>query len=172
METIVNAVCESEEVLLIGPASWKKVEKVLRASLKELSDAETISKKTATHMQEKLPELRRASLASRIGRVVEAYSIKTSDLWTSEGFAAGMKRASGFRNELFHAARTSDLDLMDVDLTRIRAFTERLLLAALAWPEDRRWVWRDDQIHLIIQPPDPIEYEASFKGNFENDLEK
>ncbi|WP_114319359.1 hypothetical protein [Xanthomonas campestris] len=155
METIVNAVCESEEVLLIGPASWRKVEKVLRASLKELSDAETISKKTATHMQEKLPELRRASLASRIDRVVEAYSIKTSDLWTAEGFAAGMKRASGFRNDLFHAARTSDLDLMDVDLTRIRAFTERLLLAALAWPEDRRWVWRDDQIHLIIQPPDP-----------------
>lgn len=155
METIVNALCESAEVALIRPASWRKVEKALRTSLTELSDSGTILKETATHMQEKLPELRRASLASRIDRVVAAYSIKTSDLWTAEGFTAGMKRASAFRNDLFHAAHTSDLDLMDVDLTRIRAFTERLLLAALAWPEDRRWVRRDDIIHWIIQPPDP-----------------
>jgi hypothetical protein len=161
METIVNALCESTEVLLIGSASWRKVEKALRASLTELSDAETISKETAKHMQEKLPELRRASLASRIDKVVEAYSIKTSDLWTAEGFTEGMKRASGFRNDLFHAAHTSDIDLMGVDLTRIRAFTERLILAALAWPEDRRWVWRDDKVHWIIQPPDP---DTSEKG--------
>ncbi|MBB3759565.1 hypothetical protein [Xanthomonas arboricola] len=155
METIVNAVSEDAEGMVIGSSSWRKVQKALRSSLMELADAGSISTETAKHMQEKLPELRRASLASRIDKVVDAYSIKISDLWTAEGFTEGMKRASGFRHDLFHAAHTSDIDLMGVDLIRIRAFTERLLLAALAWPEERRWAWRDDKIHWIIQPEDP-----------------
>ncbi|MCM5576474.1 hypothetical protein NEH50_20935, partial [Xanthomonas hortorum pv. pelargonii] len=149
METIVNAVSEDPDGLQIGSSAWRKVQKALRKSISDCAEGGSISLDTAKHMQEKLPELRRASLASRIDRVVEVYSVKTSDLWTAEGFAAGLKRASEFRHDLFHAAHTSDLDLMSVDLTRIRAFSERLLLAALSWPEDRRWAWRDDKVHRI-----------------------
>lgn len=155
METIVNAVSGDAEGVLAGSSSWKKVQKALRQSLDGLVNEGSITTDTAKLMQEKLPELRRASLTSRIDKAVEKYSIKTSDLWTAEGFSAGMKRASEFRHGLFHAAHTSDIDLMGIDLTRIRAFTERLVLAALSWPEDRRWVWRDDKVRWIIQPPDP-----------------
>lgn len=155
METIVNAVSAETQGVSIGSSSWKKVQKSLRSSLASLAEQEFISPEAAKHLQEKLPELRRASLVSRVEMAVEAYSVKTSDLWTTEGFAEGMKRASEFRNGLFHAAHTSDLDLMGVDLTRIRTFTERLLLSALSWPEERRWAWRDDSLRRIIQPSDP-----------------
>lgn len=154
METIVNAVVADAQAVSIRSASWKRVQNSLRASLANLAEQGLIAPETAAHMQDKLPELRRVSLGSRIDMAAEAYSVKTSDLWTAEGFSQGMKRASEFRNGLFHAAHTSDIDLMSVDLTRIRTFTERLLLSALSWPEERRWAWRDAGLQRIIQPPD------------------
>ncbi|QDW65652.1 hypothetical protein [Luteimonas granuli] len=155
METIVNAVSKDLQRAPISSSAWKKIQKSLRTMFAEFAEQGLIPAETARHMRDKLPEIRRLSLASRIDMVVNLYSIKTSDLWTAEGFVEGMKRASEFRNGLFHAAHTSDLGLMSVDLTRIRTFTERLLLSALSWPEERRWVWRDESLHRIIQPPDP-----------------
>ncbi|WP_152597883.1 hypothetical protein [Novilysobacter arseniciresistens] len=155
METIVNAVSKDSQGAPISSSAWKKVQKSLRATFVELTKQGLISSEAAKQMSDKIPEIRRASLASRIDMAVKLYSVKTSDLWTAEGFVEGMKRASEFRNGLFHAADTSDGGLMSVDLTRIRTFTERLLLSALSWPEERRWVWRDDSLHRIIQPADP-----------------
>ena len=132
METIVNAVAKDSQGALISSSAWKKVQKSLRATFVELTNQGLISSEAAKQMSDKIPEIRRASLASRIDMAVKLYSVKTSDLWTAEGFVEGMKRASEFRNGLFHAADTSDGGLMSVDLTRIRTFTERLLLSALS----------------------------------------
>ncbi|WP_152240334.1 hypothetical protein [Xanthomonas sp. LMG 12461] len=153
METVVNAVSD-KSFGSVSSSVWKRTRRELERSVALLKENGVLSSDVADQIKEKLPELRRASLASKISSVATFYSIKTSDLWTAEGFEEGIKSAARIRNGLFHAAHSSDVGLMEVNLVRIQAFTERLLLAALSWPDDRRWAWRDSRLRSIIQPPD------------------
>lgn len=155
METIVNAVSDKAAQSLMASSIWKKVQPRLRNAVTALEADEVVSAEVADNVRAKLAELRRTALTSKIANVAKAYSIKTSDLWTMEGFDEGIRQAAELRNGLFHAADPSDAGLMDVNLVRIQAFTERLILAALSWPDDRCWVWRDQQLRRIIQPRDP-----------------
>jgi len=60
-----------------------------------------------------------------------------------------LKSATKIRNRLFHAADGTGDDLY-IQLIRVRALVERLLLGELEWPDERTWVWKNHELARII----------------------
>jgi hypothetical protein len=78
--------------------------------------------------------------------------MKTDDLWPRQGFELGMKMATKMRNELFHSAICKDPQDLSDNLVRLRTLTERIILRALKWPDDKIWVWYDQNLRWINKP--------------------
>lgn len=143
METVVDACLKESEVMLLTASTWQKFESTMRKCVAEGGASLEIEGGVLDEIAKKLPELKRSSLRARIAAVCTRYGPKADDLWPKVGFEAGMKSAAQARNLLFHAASSAGSPLHS-DLTRIQAFTERLLLARLGWPVESLWVWNDE----------------------------
>lgn len=149
MENAVNSCLEEHEMELVTKSQWKKMEPVLREAINEKSASIEVSDVARDEIKRKLPELRRASLQSRVECACRRFEPKTSDLWPIEGFSEGIRKAASTRNDLFHSADAEGAEDMYGDLVRIRTFTERLLLQILKWPPDDIWVWYDQDLKWL-----------------------
>jgi hypothetical protein len=145
---LISSVGAVSDVYLLDPPKWKRVQRLLRTYLDSIATIEGIIS-VVEQLKAKLPELRRTSGDKRVIEACRKLNIKTDDIWRKDGFELGLKSATGMRNRLFHAASTGDTGDLFVNLIRIRALVERLILGALGWPTDRTWVWRDQQLARI-----------------------
>jgi hypothetical protein len=145
MEAVVECCVPPALTRVVGSAAWRKIEHELRKVLDDLAPETTVEM-----MKSKLPELRRAALPDRMKGACAAYGPPIDDLWPEKvGFAAGLAAAIGMRNGLFHSADVPDSYDLGANLVRIRTLTERLLLKRLGWPDDKRWVWYDQNLKWI-----------------------
>jgi hypothetical protein len=144
---LIASASNVEDSYLLATSKWKKVQKLLRAYIDSIAEKEEITS-VAEQIKEKVPELRRASGDKRIIGACHILGVKIDDLWRKDGFEAGLKSATRIRNRLFHAAG-GDIDDSHVNLIRIRTLIERLLLKVLEWPDERTWVWKDQELLRI-----------------------
>jgi hypothetical protein len=151
---LVAAVAKPDNVYLLGSSKWRKVQGLLRDHLDSIKRAERLKIKVVDQMKEKLPELRRTSGDRRIKAACSTRRVKTSDLWPSEGFEAGLRMATRMRNELFHSALMESPEELYDHLVRVRTLVERLLLKILKWPDRRIWTWYDQNLKWVNQRPD------------------
>jgi len=147
---LITSAVRGEDVFLMDNAKWRRIQKSLRQFIDNIAVAEGLTP-IVNQLKEKLPELRRTSGVNRIIKACSHLAIETSDLWRKEGFEAGLRSASKIRDSLFHAASVGEIDDMWVDLIRIRVLVERLVLGALGWPDNRTWVWKNQQLARIRQ---------------------
>ncbi len=148
METVVACCVGETEQFVVGASKWKKVRHHLSQSISEL---EAVDGAAQAALREKLPELRRVSLANRISKAHQELGPEIADLWPQTSFEEGMKRATGIRNGLFHAANATVESSLSGDLIRIRTFTERLVLKLLEWPDESIWTWYDQDLKWVNQ---------------------
>lgn len=139
---------KADNIYLLGASKWKKVEKLLREYLDSLAKAQGIAA-VVDQIKGKLPELRRASGDHRITEACRALSVNTSDLWPGEGFEDGLKLATRIRNELFHSALLESPQELSKHLVRVRILVERLLLKILEWPDEKIWIWYDENLKWL-----------------------
>jgi hypothetical protein len=144
METIVSCCLDRADEKALGSSAWKKVESLLRKTIEE-----NLEPAVQALLTPKLPELKRATLTSRIEKACGKYNPKIEDLWPTLTFAEGMWRATKIRNGLFHAADASMEEPLVDDLSRIQVFSERLLLKRLGWNDEDIWVWYDQDLKWI-----------------------
>lgn len=144
---LIASASNVEDSYLLTTSKWKKVHKLLRTYIDSIAEKEEITS-VAEQIKEKLPELRRASGDKRIIGACRILDVETDDLWRKDGFEAGLKSATKVRNRLFHAAG-GDIDDSYVNLIRVRTLVERLLLKVLDWPDERTWVWKDQELLSI-----------------------
>jgi len=153
-ETAVAA-SEGKRAYALGAARWERLEAQLAVAIEkflteeQLGDSERVDLLAA--LAEKLPEVRRLSLRRRIATLVDTLNMQVTDLWPS-GFDEGLRRAVASRNELFHAARLSEPEVLHGDLVRIRVLTERLILKILQWPDAKIWRWHDQELRQTNKP--------------------
>ncbi len=147
---LITSAVRGEDVFLMDNARWRRLQKRLREFIDNIAVSEGLTP-IVTQLKEKLPELRRTSGVNRVIKACEQLSITTSDLWRKDGFEAGLRATTKIRDSLFHAASLGQVDEMWVNLIRIRVLVERLVLALLEWPDDRTWVWRNQQLARIRQ---------------------
>jgi hypothetical protein len=145
---LAASIHDPESLYLVGSAKWKKVQKQLRDYLNTIAESAGIAD-VLEQIKEKLPELRRASGDRRIIEACDKLGVKTSNLWPSEGFEAGLKSATRMRNELFHSALCESPLALSEHLVRVRSLVERLLLKLLQWPDDQVWTWHDQNLLWI-----------------------
>lgn len=148
METVVACCVGQSEQFVVGASRWKKVQRHLSQCI---SDLEAVDAVAQAALREKLPELRRVSLASRLNKACQEFGPKTADLWPNTTFEEGMKRATSIRNGLFHAANATVEESLGGDLIRLRTFTERLMLKFLGWPDESIWTWYDQDLKWVNQ---------------------
>jgi hypothetical protein len=141
---LIASVTHAEDSYLLAPSKWRKVQKLLRSYIDSIAEEEEITA-VAEQIKEKLPELRRASGDRRVIGACHTLGVKTDDLWRKDGFEAGLKSATRIRNRLFHAAG-GGIDDSYGNLVRVRTLVERLLLGILEWPDERTWVWKDQEL--------------------------
>lgn len=144
---LIASTSNAEEVNLLAPSKWRRVQKLLRSYLDSIAEAEGITS-VVGQLKEKLPELRRVAGDRRVMEACRRLGVETDDLWRKAGFEAGLKSAAKTRNRLFHAAGGDSEDLY-VNLIRVRTLVERLLLAALEWPDERTWVWKNQELARV-----------------------
>lgn len=139
-----------KDVALIDPSKWEKIQGLLSTYLDSIAEVEEITS-VVEQLKEKLPalSLHRMSGDKRIIEACQRLGVKTDDLWRKDGFEAGLKSASGIRNRLFHAAGGGDMGDQFVNLIRIRALVERLILGTLDWTDERTWVWKNQDLARI-----------------------
>jgi hypothetical protein len=89
------------------------------------------------------------SLSEKLDHCVEHFNIPIEDLWKEAGFTKGLNSALKHRNRLFHGGGVEDLGGLFGNLVRLRALTERLLIARLKWPENKLWPHRDEDLHSL-----------------------
>ncbi len=77
METIVNAMSRESDQSRLSSSSWRKVQKRLKEALLRCEAEGVASLENVQLMVDKLPELRRATLLSRVVTAVEVYSVKS-----------------------------------------------------------------------------------------------
>jgi hypothetical protein len=147
---LITSAVRGEDVFLMDNAKWRRVQQLLRQSVDDIATAEGLTP-IVTQLKEKLPELRRTSGVNRVIKACEQIGITTTDLWRKEGFETGLRAATKIRDSLFHAASVGEVDEMWVNLIRIRVLVERLVLGVLHWPDDRTWVWKNQQLARIRQ---------------------
>ncbi|MDQ3816187.1 MAG: hypothetical protein M3362_00685 [Acidobacteriota bacterium] len=141
---LIASTGNAEDAFLLDPSKWRRIQKLLRAYLDSIAEKEEIGP-VVNQLKEKLPELRRVSGDKRVIEACRKFGVTTDDLWREEGFEAGLKAATKIRNRLFHAAG-GEMDGLYVNLVRVRTLVERLLLGALQWPDERTWVWKDQEL--------------------------
>jgi hypothetical protein len=145
MEAVVECCAPPALTKAVGSAAWKKIERELRKVLHDVAPENAID-----FIESKLPELRRSALADRMNGACKAYGPRVEDLWPEKvGFAVGLAAAIDMRNGLFHSADVPDSYDLGANLVRVRTLTERLLLKRLGWPDDKRWVWCDQNLEWI-----------------------
>jgi hypothetical protein len=147
---LITSAIGGEDVYLMNNSKWRRIQKLLRQYIDSIAGPEELTS-IVTQMKEKLPELRRASGVSRIMKACQQLGVKTDDLWRKDGFEAGLRSSTKLRDSLFHAASLGEVDDMWINLIRIRVLVERLLLGALDWPDDRTWVWKNQELARIRQ---------------------
>ncbi len=74
------------------------------------------------------------------------------DLWAPTGFDSGLGEAIELRNNLFHRAHFEDAYLLQAHLVRLQVLTERLILKALDWPDEKIWRWHDQIVRWTLLP--------------------
>jgi hypothetical protein len=147
LEAIVSS-CGGSSRYLIKSAKWGKVEKRLRTYLDDIAGSEGLED-VVELMKEKLPELRRTPSDRKIIETCRILEVKTDDLWPAQGVQEGVKMATKMRNDLFHSALYKDSYDLYKNLVRLRILAERILLKALRWPDDRIWVWYDQNLKWV-----------------------
>lgn len=142
METIVSCCADSFGDLRFGSSAWRKIENSIRNSLPN-----DLTEKQLKSITDKLPELKRPSLITKINVACDTLSPKISDLWPDSSFTEGMTGAIGIRNGLFHSSSPSgDTIHLYRELVRVRTFSERLLLKILNWPDAEIWPHYDQEL--------------------------
>jgi hypothetical protein len=147
---LITSVIRGGDVYLMDKSKWRRIQRLLRQYIDSIAVPEGLTA-ILTQLKEKLPELRRTSGVNRVIKACEQLDVQTADLWRKDGFETGLRSATRIRDSLFHAASVGDLDDMWVNLIRIRVLVERLLLGVLDWPDDRTWVWKNQQLARIRQ---------------------
>jgi len=147
---LVSAIDDPTSLYLLSSAKWKKLEKALRQNLNMIAEEQQLIY-ILDELKGKLPELRRTSGDKRIVKACAALNVNTSDLWPNEGFEAGLKTATGMRNDLFHSALAENRHELFRHLVRVRTLVERMLLKILDWPDDQIWVWYDQNLRFVNQ---------------------
>lgn len=147
---LVSAIHDPTALYLLSSAKWKKLEKALRKNLNTIAEEQQLID-VLEELKGKLPELRRASGDKRIVKACEALKVNTSDLWPKGGFEAGLKTATGMRNDLFHSALAENHHELFRHLVRVRTLVERILLKILDWPDDQIWRWYDQNLRFVNQ---------------------
>ena len=147
---LIASTSQVKDVQLIEPSKWERIQGLLGDYLDRIAEAEEITS-VVGQLKEKLPTLRfqKASGDKRVIEACQRFGVKTDDLWRKDGFEVGLKSASGIRNRLFHAAGGGYMDDQFVNLVRIRVLVERLLLGILRWPDERTWVWKNQELARI-----------------------
>ncbi len=143
METIIDIALTGRGEQTLTEAIWKAIERPVRDTI------DTAAKSVGfdpVDVKEKVAELRRPSFKKRVSRVCAYYKPTTDDLWPSCSFEDGINAAAKLRNGLFHGANYSESEELYCALIRIRAFTERLVLRLLGWPDSELWPHRDQTL--------------------------
>jgi hypothetical protein len=149
-ETTVAA-AEGKRMYALGASRWERLHDRLIGAIESFAVDENIAEAERSDLLEalgeKLPEVRRVSLRRRVHALVARFNIDVDDLWLPElGFDSGIRRATTSRNDLFHAAKLTDIDTLQGDLVRIRLLTERLILRLLNWPNSKIWPRHADNV--------------------------
>lgn len=98
---------------------------------------------------------KRGSLADAVKQVADTWAIRVDDLWpASVGFLNGLREASRLRNDLFHRASASELDLLHKNLVRLQVLVERMILKVLDWPDEKIWRWHDQDVKWVNSTPE------------------
>jgi hypothetical protein len=148
METIVACCLNDDNGYVVGSSAWDRIRHELQRTINGLAGTDENIRRS---LGEKLPELRRVTLARRLKVACERFSPRVDDLWIDISFDEGVRRATNIRNGLFHAANSKVEDTVGGDLIRIRTFTERLLLKLLSWPDGSIWTWYDQNLRWANQ---------------------
>jgi hypothetical protein len=134
---------------ILRPSTWKRLEdeirKLIDNNLHGVVDGDIISL-----VKEKLPELKRAPIGSRMRLVCEQLGVRTNDLWLKVPFDFGIDQACTIRNTLFHGAACSDYGEMYKATIRLRILAERIILKLLDWPEDRLFKFHEEPLQRLI----------------------
>lgn len=144
---LIASTSSAGDINLLDASKWRRVQKLLRGYLDSIAEAEGITS-VVGQLKEKLSALGRVSGDKRVIEACRKLGVRTDDLWRQAGFEVGLKSATSVRNRLFHAAG-GGLDDIYVNLIRVRTLVERLLLGTLDWPDERTWVWKDQELARI-----------------------
>lgn len=129
-------------------AQWRRIKKAVQRAL-EAACAEENPVIEPGPMVQKIGELRRPPSMGRILRAVARAGIVVDDLWPKQGFEAGISRAIGSRNELFHSAQTVEPGAMAADKYRLIALFERLVVSELRFPTAHLSILHDQTLKRI-----------------------
>ena len=124
---------------------WKMIEKTLRDSLKSLSERSEMLF-YAKRVKKKFPELKGITTQDKVIECCKQLQVRTIDLWEKDGFESGLGKALDMRNHLFPRAYCEDPYFLYANSVRIQVLTERLILKHLEWPDDKIWVWYDQEM--------------------------
>lgn len=138
----------SSEEIKIPSNKWKKIEKILRRSLDDLSKEPGYSSAVET-VKNKFPELKSITTFDKIIYCCEKLNLNTDDLWVRETFEQGLSRSLQMRNHLFHRAYCDEPFELYKNCIRLQILTERLLLRTLDWPDEKIWRWYDQKLRRI-----------------------
>jgi hypothetical protein len=147
LESFCDGLIElDKEKVIIPSGKWQRIEKLLRNSLKPLSEQiEMVN--YIERVKKKLPELKGISTLDKILYSCKTLEIDANDLWQKYGLEAGLNKALNMRNHLFHRAYYEDPYFLYANYVRIQVLTERLILRHLNWPNEKIWRWYDQKIH-------------------------
>lgn len=149
LESLCDGFIEnSYKEIKIPTSKWKKVEKILRRSLVDLSEEPEYSS-VIEIVKKKLPELKGITTSDKIIYCCKKLNARSDDLWVQEAFEEGLSKALEMRNHLFHRAFCDEPFELYRNLVRLQILTERLLLKALDWPDDKIWRWYDQKLIRI-----------------------
>lgn len=149
LEALCNAIYPKELGHDLLPYDeWKKIESTLRQAIVDFaakSGAAAFGEKASA----RISDLKRVGTRDRIVSICRHLGLGSTEIWPGVALEAGLGRALKVRNELFHGAKTADLQNLYVSLVRLQILTERLLLRILDWPNDKIWQWYDQHLRRI-----------------------
>lgn len=134
---------------VLRSSTWKSLEDAIRKTIDDTLLG-VVDSSIIALVKDKLPELKRAPVGSRICSVCKHIGVRTNDLWLKVPFELGIEQACAIRNTLFHGAACSDYGEMFKTTVRLRILAERIILKFLDWPEDRLFKWHEEPLHHLI----------------------
>ena len=148
LEAALGAASDEAMEFSIGASPFRRLCERLRDAVAQFA-LERGMPDLPDEINAKLPELRRRPTQRRIARLREKYDVKVDDLWPHLGFEAGFARATKGRNMLVHAAKLIEPQEVFGDQVRIAVLTERIILKLLGWPDEKVWVWHDQNVRWM-----------------------